>query len=363
MNEPSHFGRWYRHLDIPFTADTHSRNEVEPDLQTHRLVSTELGSLWQTYQSEMMSHRIITYFERTLDDPEAKRLLGRLLDMQKSHLTALRHFFERERIPLPRGYTEEDVNLCAPKLFNDAFILQFLAFMNQVALEQSQMSLSTSPTTELRRFFMQRLHNYAELEDATFELMLEKGTYVRAPYVPYPTEVTFVQDQSFLAGLFGNKQPLSVMEAGYLFINSLRNQLGTQLLIGLIQTVQSQEIREFLLKGKQLAREISGIFDSVIKEAELPSAALNSVEVTDSTEPPFSDRLILNFVVALNVYGLGIYGFSLAQTTRADLAAQLVRIIGETSKYGTEGAKLLIKFGYLEAPPSTPDREKLAKQE
>lgn len=305
----------------------------------------------------------MSYFERTIDDPQGKQLLGRLLDMQNGHLAALRHFFERERIPLPRGYTEEDVNPGAAKLFNDAFILQFIAFMNQVALEQSQISLSTAPNTELRRFFMQRLHNYAELEDATFELMLEKGVFVRPPYVPYPTEVKFVQDQSFLAGLFGNKQPLNVLETGHLFINSLRNQLGTLLLTGLIQTVQTQEIREFLLKGKQLSREIAGIFDSVTKEAELPPAALNSVEVTDSTEPPFSDRLILNFVVALNTYGIGIYGFSLAQTTRADLAAQLVRIVGETGKYGTEGVQLLIKYGYLEAPPSTPNREKLAKQE
>ncbi|TCP52186.1 uncharacterized protein DUF3231 [Tumebacillus sp. BK434] len=332
-------------------------------MQTNRLVSAELGSLWQTYQYESMSHCILTYFDRTLDDPEGKLLLRRLLDLQEGHLAALRQFFERERIPLPCGYTETDVHPGAPKLFNDAFILQFVAFMNQVALEQSQMSLSTAPTRDLRHFLMQRLHHYTELEDATFELLLEKGLFVRAPYVPYPTEVTFVQDPGFLAGLLGNKQPLNVLETGHLFINSIRNQLGTLLMTGLIQTVQEPEIREYLLKGKQLAREIAGIFDSVTKEAELPPAALISVEVTDATEPPFSDRLILNFVTALNTYGLGIYGFSLAHTTRADLAAQLVRIIGETGKYGTEGLQLLIKYGYLEAPPATPNRQKLAKQE
>ncbi|ARU60740.1 hypothetical protein CBW65_06290 [Tumebacillus avium] len=332
-------------------------------MQTNRLVSAELGSLWQCYVSESMSHCFMNYFDRTMDEPEGKQLLGRLLDLQKGHLAALRHFFEREGIPLPRGFMEEDVNLSAPKLFNDAFVIQFVAFMNQVAIEQSQMAVASAPNTELRRFYLQRMHAYAELEDFTFELMLENGLFVRAPYVPYPKEVSFVKEHSFLAGMFGNKQPLNVLEVSHLFINSIRNQLGTLLLTGLIQTVQEPEIREYLLKGKQLAREIAGIFDSVTKEAELPPSALVSVEVTDSTEPPFSDRLILNFVVALNVYGLGIYGYSLAQTTRADLATQLVRIIGETGKYGTEGAQLLIKYGYMEAPPTSPDREELAKQE
>jgi hypothetical protein len=56
---------------------------------------------------------------------------------------------------------------------------------------------------------------------------------------------------------------------------------------------KDKEIKKFLLDGKDLAQKQIDIFNKVLKEAEHLGNIPVSIEVTDSTFSPFSDRLIM----------------------------------------------------------------------
>ncbi|MCC3355683.1 DUF3231 family protein [Bacillus sp. REN16] len=51
----------------------------------------------------------------------------------------------------------------------------------------------------------------------------------------------------------------------------------------------------------------------------------------------------------------------MAASPRRDLALKYASLIPEISLYAEDGAKIMIKHGWLELPPQADDREKLIK--
>lgn len=323
---------------------------------TPPLISSELAFLWKMYQSETLSRCVMQHFHATVEDPQTKELTQRILTKQDEHIRTIRDTFVQEQIPVPVGFGDKDVHPHAPKLYNDGFILQFAAFMNRLGMDESSMAVSVAANSDLRRFFISRLKTYTEFEDASFQLLLEKGMFVRAPLLPYPKETRFVAEKGFLDNLLGGQKTLTALEVHHLFINLLRNQLGMMLLISFIQTAPSDESRSFFEKGKDLADEFAQTFNAFLRGSDLPPVALQSVGITDSTRAPFSEKLMLNLVTAMNSYGIGVYGISLSETTRPDLAIEFTRIVTATGKYAKDGLSLMIEHGYLEEPPKSPER-------
>nr|WP_279587130.1 DUF3231 family protein [Paenisporosarcina antarctica] len=82
---------------------------------------------------------------------------------------------------------------------------------------------------------------------------------------------------------------------------------------------------------------------------------------TRSKVSPFSDKLMMFHVAALNAAGIGYYGNSLGASPRRDLAAAYTRLIAEVGLYVEDGADMMISNGWMEKPPSSPDRKNLAK--
>jgi hypothetical protein len=82
---------------------------------------------------------------------------------------------------------------------------------------------------------------------------------------------------------------------------------------------------------------------------------------TRSTEAPFSGKLMMFQIAALNSSGLGYYGASLGASPRRDIGAAYVRLMAEIVEFAEDGANLMIDNGWLEKPPSAPDRKALAR--
>ncbi|MCM3672196.1 DUF3231 family protein [Mesobacillus maritimus] len=176
--------------------------------------------------------------------------------------------------------------------------------------------------------------------------MLSKGLNDRPPKMEYPKNVEFIKDQpSLINTLLGEKRPLNTLEITELFMEIERNAIGLILLMGLIQVTKDKEIKNYLLKGKKLAEKQVDIFDKLLKENDHFIGFPMTMEVTNSTISPFSERLILFIIATSNQIAISALADALSVSMRRDLASHYFLVIGEVMKYGDEGLKLLIERG------------------
>ena len=73
--------------------------------------------------------------------------------------------------------------------------------------------------------------------------------------------------------------------------------MGLILLMGLIQVTKDKEIKDYLLAGKKLAQSQLDTFDNLLKENDNYIGFPITMEVTNSTVSPFSEKLIL-FIIS-----------------------------------------------------------------
>ena len=82
-------------------------------------------------------------------------------------------------------------------------------------------------------------------------------------------------------------------------------------------------------------------------------------EVTNSTESPFSDKLMLFHLLFVITYSITANGFALANCTRTDLVSGFSKATLDLGVYDKEGLDLMIEKGWMEEIPPTADREKI----
>ncbi|MGZ4164237.1 MAG: DUF3231 family protein [Tumebacillaceae bacterium] len=325
-------------------------------------IASEIACLWQLYMQETMSQCCLRYFANCTDDEEIRAIINAMLESVNEAIQTMRAFFVNENLPVPVGFTEQDVDVNAPKLFFDPFMIHFVSFMTHVGTQSACSALTVVARADLRQFFIKRLEDTLRIENRIFDVLLGKGLFAKSPTVTVPSQVEFSQGQNFVGELLGNHRPLNVVEVNHLFINSLRNAQGMEMLTGFAQTVRAEDIRAYILEGKDMSKKFMEMFNSHMVAEDLVPSTLPGVGVTMSTVPPFSDKLMLNLVAALDVYAISVYGTSMAQSSRSDLGVLYARVVAETGTYALEGSKLLVKYGYLESPPELPDRGKLAEE-
>ncbi|SDH69139.1 Protein of unknown function [Alteribacillus persepolensis] len=328
-----------------------------------RLTSAELSQLWATYQNDSGSLCILKYFLKTVEDAEIRPILEHALQLSQAHIQILTDIFTKENYPLPKGFSEDqDLNINAPRLFTDNYMLQFLSQMSNISLSAYSVSKSLAVRSDIDQFFGQCLTEVNQMNTMVKEILLEKGLYIRSPYIPYPQNIDFVKKQNFLTGWFGRRRPLLSMEITNLYANFQRNDLGVATLIGFSQVAKSQKIGQFFVRGKEIASKHNEIFDSILRENDLPVPMASDTYVTESKVSPFSDRLMTFVVTSLIALGMGYYGTSISTSLRRDLTVHYDRLIHEILKYSEDGANILIDNGWMEEPPRASDRDELAKK-
>ncbi|WP_268876520.1 DUF3231 family protein [Litchfieldia alkalitelluris] len=75
-----------------------------------RLTSAELSSLWATYVNDSMSICVLRYFLEKVKDLEIKPILQHAINVSRQHVEIIRDIFQEEGIPVPIGFTHEDVD-------------------------------------------------------------------------------------------------------------------------------------------------------------------------------------------------------------------------------------------------------------
>lgn len=332
-------------------------------IQNVNLTSAEIASLWTSYMNDSMSKCILTYMLKHIEDKEIKAAVQFALDISEKHLESLHRIFEQEQYAQPQGFTDEDVNLNAPWLFTDVFCLTYVNQMARIGLLAYGGFVSMSIRKDIRILFTEGIEETTDLYNRTTDIGLEKGVIARFPFINVPTESDYVDSKKYYSGLnpLASKRPLNAVEVSHLYMNSMTNTVGVKLCLAFAQTSPVKEVQEFMLRGKEISKKHIEIFTSKLLEDEIETPQLPDMAISESITQTFSDKLLMFHMSLLSASGIGNYATAAAASQRSDLAVDYERLSLEIARYAKSGADIMIKHSWLEEPPGTTDRVKLAR--
>jgi hypothetical protein len=327
-----------------------------------KLTSAEISTLWSTYMSDSAAACIVTHFLETVEDSEIKSEIEFALNISKTHLEEIKDIFTQENYAIPIGFSiDRDVHKNAARLFSDSFYLYFLLNMGAGGLANYSMALNMSTRKDTIDFFSRAIYQSVELKQKITDVMLNKGLYIKAPYLDYKDPATFVEKESFLRGWFGKRRTLTSQEVAHLYINLFNTQLCEAILIGFSQVAGTPDVKNYFKKGHVLSRNVIRDIVDVLLESSIPAPRTWDTEIMKSTEPPYSEKLMMFLVGAISAIGIANLGGSLSLTLRHDIALLYWTMLNKIGSYAEDGASIMIKNGWFERPPQSINRGELSE--
>lgn len=119
-----------------------------------KLTSAELSYLWATYLSDSMAICVLKYFLEHVEDEDIKSLTVHALKLSEEHVKFISEIYSKEEIQIPQGFTEDDVNLKAKRLFSDVFYLRYIRNMAKGGLVTYGRVLQNTYRQDVRSFFL-----------------------------------------------------------------------------------------------------------------------------------------------------------------------------------------------------------------
>ncbi|GAM13497.1 DUF3231 family protein [Mesobacillus selenatarsenatis] len=327
-----------------------------------KMTAAEISYLWTTYLSDTMSICVLQYFLQQIDDSDIKVLVQQALDLSFQHVEGIKEIYAQEGIAVPQGFTDQDVNLKAERLFSDIFYLKYIKNMAGGGLSGYSRMLPNIYRKDIKRFYSKALTSSMELEQEATLLLLEKGLATRPPFIPYPDKVEFIKKQSFFLEGLGRRGALSGKEVTHLHFNIETNQLGAAISTGFSQTAQNKQARNYFIRGKEIALKHIKVFRDYLEKHSLPAHAGIEQEVSESTQSVFSDKLMMFHFSVMIYAGIGNYGVAISESQRSDLVIDYSRLNAEILKYSEDGINIMVANEWLEQPPLSVDRQNLSKK-
>lgn len=327
------------------------------------LTSSEIASIWTSYMNNSMSVQFLSYFLSTVEDSEVRAIIEKAQSISVRQLADLTILFEKEQIPIPNAFSESDVNLNAPKLYTDSFMINYINHMSKAGMLGYSGFLSMSARKDIREIFRNALALTSDLFDESSDVLLQKGLFIRSPYIDYPSEKDFVDSKKYLSGLnpFSNKRPLNTVELSHLHMNIQNNLIGAKLSLSFAQSSPRKEVQKLMLQGKDISEKHVKIFTSTLLDNNTQSPVSADVAITNSTAEVFSDKLIIFHQGYLTASGTGNYATAAGASQRSDLILNYERLSLEIVQYAKDIANVMIENEWLEQPPGTMDKVKLAQ--
>jgi hypothetical protein len=259
------------------------------------------------------------------------------------------------------GFTEQDVNLSAPPLFSEMYVVHYIRDLLRLSLTLNSLNLNMATRPDIRDFYTTVLESTIRLNTKITDFMLAKGVLPRPPFITLSQNVEHVHKTSFLTGFLGEKRPLLTIEIAHLYHNALANETGKALLLAFRQVSANKEVRDYFTRGMQLSDSIFSKLIQLAREENVNFSFIRDEDITDSTTAPFSDKLMMFHVYLMNSIGAGMYGVSGAVSARHDIMKMYAQFMLEVGLYAETGAKIMMANDWMEEPPQILDREKLAE--
>lgn len=326
------------------------------------LTASEISILWGFYLKNSLSVCVMTYFLEKVEEADIRYVLQLVKDQGQQDLAMIEDVCSREQMAIPVGFTDKDMNPTAPRLFNDAFMLEYARQLQVATIAAAGAAIPVVTRSDITTICKTVLHLATKNHDIAKDTLIAKGQYSRPPVIPVPKQVDFVKKQNFFRGFLGEKRPLSSAEITHLFMNMQTNALGKALMMGFAQVAKDAQVTKYLVRSKEIAHKHVEIFRSHLAEEDLPgSRTWDDHVMSSNNESPFSDKLMTFHTTALVDIGLGNYGLSTAGSPRHDLGLMYARLMAEVAAMAQDGGNLMISNAWLEQPPPAPDRKALEK--
>jgi hypothetical protein len=326
-----------------------------------RLSSSELANLWSQYINDSLSRCMLRNFIKNVQDTDISRVLQYALELSEKHLQKIKDFLTKENYPIPKGFTDEDVNIEAPALFTDTYLIVFIQIMAIHGLTRYAGAIGCTIGEDQRKYFKEVISETVKLYDFATNVLQDKGIISKPPTFNNHQKVEFIKKQSFLTGWFGKRRPISAIEVSGTYLNMQKTMTKMVLELGFGQVVQSKEVQKYMERARTICQNHFDILASMLKEDNLHIPRTFDSEVTDSTTPPFSDKLMMFFICMLLSSAIGYYGEAMAMCQRRDLAAKYAKMITDIGVLAEDGMNLLIENEWMEQPPLATDHANLAK--
>ncbi|MGG1680291.1 DUF3231 family protein [Neobacillus sp. NRS-1170] len=324
--------------------------------ETQPLTSVEMGKLWATYVGNRMCSQILTYFLQHCDDEYIKKLLENGLALSKDFMKKIEEIFKKDNFPIPVGFTEEDVNLGAPRLYEDEFYIHYLKYVAKAGLSIYAVAVPIQMREDIREFFIYLNNCVSILLGQINNVLAEKKYIPKPPIIPTPETNDFIQKQSYLNGFVGDVRPLHALEITHLYDNIENNVTSKTLLLGFYQTVRDEKIKALFKRGLEMTDKSIKQYMEKLHTEHMQTPSYIDHLVTTSTYPPFSDKIMLFHKVDMFSMKIRAFGNSLAVNGRRDIGFLYGRTLINVTLFVDDATNIMIDKGWLESPPKAFDR-------
>ncbi|SDG92185.1 Protein of unknown function [Alteribacillus persepolensis] len=323
------------------------------------LTSSELGTLWLTYQQETMVLRMLEYFIKQADDKEAKTIMENLYNVVHSFSEKTAILFQEEGAAVPVGFTSQDVNTGVPKLYENGFDIMFFRLMTEIGMGMHTLNITMSSREDVVSLYKDLTAIIQKYYNECTQYLIRKGMLARPPYVSMPQSVEFVKDVKYLSGLnpFNDKRTLNTVEVAHIFHAIETNVTGMQMITGFAQSAHSTEVSKYCKRGMELSKSFITEFSAILLKDSVQAPTPAGGNVTRSTAAPFSDKLIMYCISLFCSFSLGGNSLGTAFSLRTDVAAKTTVSMKDVFEYAQEGAKIMIRNGWMEEPPQMEERK------
>lgn len=323
--------------------------------ENQAFTSAEMGKLWATYVGNSMSKQILSYFLQHCEDQYIKTLLENGLALGRDFMQRIEEFFKKEKFPVPIGFTQDDVNLGAPRLYQDEFYAHYLKYAAKAGMSLYSVAIPLVMKEDVREFFIYCFKCTSIFLGQINNVLIERKYIPKVPTIPVPKGIDFVNQQSYLSGFVGDVRPLNAMEIIHLFDNIENNVTSKTLLLGFYQTVQDEKIKALFKRGLGMTDKSVKQYMEKLHTEHMQTPSYLDHLVTTSTYPPFSDKIMLFHKVDMFSMKIRAFGNSLAVSPRRDLGLLYGRSLMNIGIFVDDGANILINKGWLESPPQAFD--------
>lgn len=330
--------------------------------QKTSLTAAEASALWLQYMGDSMAVCVYKYFLKIVENEDIKSILAYSLRLADGHLIKINDFFSKANFKLPKGFTEKDVNLHAPRLFSDSFLLFYSRIMTMHGISAYTLAITNAEREDIQNHFFECIVTSKELYQRIVKLGKTQPQYSHVPTISAPHEVEFVETAGFIANFIGDKRPLNISEISNLHFNSNKTGFIRSLSLAFSQVVENEEVRNFMLKNVKLAGQDAESFDEILLKDNLPIPNRWDAEITDSTISPFSDKLMLFHAALLVNAALSYYGAAIGASLRTDIILNYRSVFNHAMQAGALCYKLLVKNGWMEKQPEAIDRKGLSRK-
>jgi len=327
-----------------------------------QLTSSELGTLWMTYQSTSASLLMYDLMKEKTIDKEAQSILTSYISEAQNIKNEIMKVFNSEKAVIPIGFDERDIIREATPLFDDIFHIMYLRQIIKLNFQHSAI-FSAMSFMKVHDIFKLNYDIADKYYVITTNYLQGKGVLTRPPYVTMPKQVEFIEDKNYMSGfnVFSDKRSLNSIEVGYLNEAIESNVFGMQLMTGFAQVAKENEVKKYFIQGKELSKKIVTELSNIMMQSDIQPPSTWAGKATDSTNPPFTDKLMMYITSLISSSAISFNIIGTTYSMRSDLQLKLGLISKDIFQFSKEGAEIMIKHRWMEEPPQMEDRNQLTK--